>query len=623
MPRTSAPLIKPEPPPSWLDASEEIPLPDQAPSRTKEEAKNDLRKLLDSGAFNCSFTGDQSTLPGFKDGVRLKPHQVKGRLWMRQRENPPEKFGGLLCDDMGVGKTLQTIACILDRLPTKEEAAQGWSHSTLIVAPLAVLEHWATEIQTKTNGLRVIKYHDSTRGRLSLAKADVVVTTYGIVRSEHTREKPTALFSTKWLRVVLDEAHTIKNSKTETAKACFSLQARFRWCLTATPMQNAVEDFYSLFHFLRIKPVNDWTRFQSEISKPIDKGNGNAGLAMKRLQVVLKHVLLRRLKTQLDELKLPTRTVTLVSCHFSDDELAFYKALKAYSNTIVKRIMKNSDLHGGTKYINILVMLLRLRQACDHPRLVLEDYKEALEELDSEESVMPKVFLDGDKDTDDESADQENKCGTCAIRLTRKNMAGKDWPGTCINCAALQVQAENLSSPFRASTKVNQILRLLKKIACLGGNQKTVIFSQWTSFLDLLEPFLLAMNIRFTRYDGKLGTNERAAALKEIADDARVTVILVSLKAGGQGLNLTCCNHVILVDMWWNPAVEEQAFDRTHRVGQKRDVHIYKLRVEETVEDRILELQDRKRRVTNMALSQSREETDVRLNLEELLNLFK
>nr|GAT50030.1 DNA repair protein RAD5 [Mycena chlorophos] len=608
-----------------LAAEEEIPLPTHASPKTKAQADAELRDFLDGGAGGEGLRGDDSRVRGLRDDIRLKPHQVKGRLWMKEREDPAQKkFGGILADDMGVGKTLQTIACILDRRRTKDQAASGWSKATLVICPLAVVPHWETEITTKTTDLKTIVYHGSRREALApkLPNADVVITTYSTLQAEHSRGKDT-LTKVKWLRVVLDEAHTIKNRATKTAAACFDLKALFRWCLTATPMQNTVEDFFSLFHFLHIKPLNEWSRFSQLIAGPIDKGHGDAGLAMKRLQVVLKHVLLRRMKSQLECLKLPNKTVKLISCPFDAQELAFYRALKDVSNAILKRLLKNKEMDGSRKYMNILVLLLRLRQACDHPRLALKDYEEALSELEQEEGphVIPKTFLDVDSETEDEADGRRKprRCQGCSARLTRTSMAGKDWPEFCVNCAALQVQTENLSGPLRPSAKVKRIVRILKGVP---WGEKTVIFSQWTSFFDLLEPFLMGMGVKYTRYDGSMTMDERAAALHEISTDPRMTVILVSLKAGGQGLNLTACNHVILADMWWNPAVEEQAFDRTHRVGQTRDVHVYKLRVEETVEDRILELQERKRELAKTALSASWVK-GVKLSLEELVNLFK
>ncbi|KAJ7512398.1 P-loop containing nucleoside triphosphate hydrolase protein [Mycena galericulata] len=455
-----------------------------------------------------------------------------------------------------------------------------------------------------------------------LADADFVLTTYGIVCSEHSHfnpedpEKGPVLFTTDWRRVVLDEAHTIKNRKTKTAEACWDLRAKFRWCLTATPMQNKVDDFFPLIKFLRIKPLNDWERFNVQIAKPLSKGPG-AGLAMRRIQVVLKHVMLRRTKAQLAHLRLPKRSVDIVTCKFDSSEQQFYTALRANVQTLLRRILAQKKENGGTVYMNVLVLLLRLRQACDHPCLVLDSYAEDMDDISPEPG--PNMFKDFAVDEDDERP----RCDVCMSRLTSRNTAAKAWPGHCINCAAFKVQAQNLHSPMRASAKIRMILQLLKHIAkTSGGQEKTVIFSQFTSMLNIIEPFLFAIGVDFARYDGAMTPKERKEALTEIATDPRKTVILVSLKAGGVGLNLTACNHVILVDMWWNPAVEEQAYDRTHRVGQTRDVHIYKLKIDDTVEDRIMQLQEKKRQLTKTTLSGDHIK-NMKLGMPELLELFK
>ncbi|KAJ7074976.1 SNF2 family N-terminal domain-containing protein [Mycena belliarum] len=601
---------------------EEIPLPELTHERslTSSEANAALRDLFNHSTNNegAYVDEDDALVPGFRKGVRLMPHQIQGRAWMRDREDLTKKrAGGILADDMGLGKTIMMTARIVDGPLSKKDRDAGWRKATLVVCPLALVQQWAAEIEKFTLGLNVLQYHGPARrkGASLLPDADVVLTTYGIVCSEHAQINPddfdassSVLFSTKWGRIVLDEAHTIKNRATKTAVACFDLRAKFRWCLTGTPMQNKVDEFYPLMRFLRIKPLNDWERFNSQIAKPISKGPGS-NLAMKRLQVVLQHVMLRRTKEEIEKyLPLPARSVHLLPCQFDPAEREFYIALKTQVQTLLRRILTKGDT-GGQVYMNILVLLLRLRQACDHPCLVLEDY--------AGDDVADYDMSDA------EEPDGKPRCRVCMTRLTSRNSAAKAWPGHCVNCAALKVQAQNLRGPMRASAKIRVIIQLLKHIEHeSGGQEKTVIFSQFTSMLDVIEPFLAAIGVGFVRYDGSMSPKERKQALEEIATDPRKTVILVSLKAGGVGLNLTSCNHVILVDMWWNPAVEEQAFDRTHRVGQTRDVHIYKLKIDGTVEDRILELQAKKRELTKMALSGDQIKNS-KLGMNELLALFE
>ncbi|KAJ7681145.1 SNF2 family N-terminal domain-containing protein [Mycena rosella] len=598
---------------------EEIRFPEFARERslTPQEAEAALRDLFNSGTDNSGiFINETDALvPGFREGVRLLPHQISSRTWMRDREDSTKKkAGGILADDAGLGKTMQMVVRVVEGPISKTDRADGWRRATLVVCPLALVQQWDAEITKMVVGLKVLQYHGSTRLKVAplLPDADIVLTTYGIVCSEHSQmnaDEPdhsrSVLFATKWGRIVLDEAHTIKNRTTKTAEACFDLRAKFRWCLTATPMQNKVDEFYPLMKFLRIKPLNDWERFNSQIAKPISKGI-SSGLAMKRLQVVLKHIMLRRTKAQLTScLRLPARNVHVLPCKFNAAEQEFYIALKTNVQALLRRILAKSD-NGGRTYMNILVLLLRLRQACNHPCLVLGDYAD-----------------DVDDTTHDVEDEGRPRCRGCMSRLTSRNSASTGWPGHCINCAALKIQAQNLHGPMRASAKIRMIVQLLKQILQRsGGREKTIIFSQFTAMLDVIEPFLAAIGVNFVRYDGAMSPKERKEALVEIETNPRKTVILVSLKAGGVGLNLTACNHVILADMWWNPAVEEQAFDRVHRVGQTRDVHIYKLKIDGTVEDRILQLQDKKRELTKMALSGDQIK-DMKLGMNELLELFK
>jgi len=173
------------------------------------------------------------------------------------------------------------------------------------------------------------------------------------------------------------------------------------------------------------------------------------------------------------------------------------------------------------------------------------------------------------------------------------------------------------------SAKIRKILELLEDIKRHeGGVQKTIIFSQFVKMIDLVSPVLKEMGIGHVRYDGSMRPQDREKALQDIHKKSEIRVILISTKAGNSGLNLTCCNNVILVDPWWNPAVEEQAFDRAHRIGQTRDVNIYKLVVPDTVEDRILALQEKKRALAKAALEGGKLAKGSKLEMRELLALF-
>lgn len=173
----------------------------------------------------------------------------------------------------------------------------------------------------------------------------------------------------------------------------------------------------------------------------------------------------------------------------------------------------------------------------------------------------------------------------------------------------------------KSSTKIRTMLRLLDTIR-KEGEEKTIVFSQFTSFLDLVEPFLREEGHKFVRYDGSLKPEERERALDRIRSDPSVRLILISFKAGNVGLNLTCCSRVILMDLWWNPMLEAQSIDRAHRLGQQRNVHVYKLVINHSVEERILALQDKKRALAEAALEGSKLSKANKLDRKELMYLF-
>ncbi|KAH9830624.1 SNF2 family N-terminal domain-containing protein [Rhodofomes roseus] len=637
---------------------------------TATDTEKAIRDLV-SGAFGdmeVEVSIEDAVVPGLDPQFRLLAHQVAGRKWMADRETG-KKNGGILADDMGLGKTIQTIVRIVEGRAKKQDQKEGWSPATLVVCPVAVVSQWASEVARMAPGLIVVEHHgpNRTTDPAKLERAHVVVTSYTIVSSEHgvytgggtnkapkkkqslddsdsdssvgsslparkttrraaTKAKKDALFRVRWWRTVLDEAHNIKNRNTKAATACSALESKFRWCLTGTPMQNSVEELFSLFKFLRVKPLNDWPTFNSQIAQPI-KANRTAR-AMKRLHVVLSAVMLRRTKDTVVNgkpiLELPERVVEIVDCAFDAGERAFYDKV----NSLVQNRLETLEQQGGAarNYTSMLILLLRLRQACNHPSLVSEDYRKDGEAVDPKASKSQ----DGDDDADD-LADQlagmglasVKRCQLCQTELQPSNTAEN---GTCKDCIAVVANAKRRADHDLPpdSSKIRKIMDILQEIDERSeGQEKTIIFSQFTSMLNIIEPFLKAEGIRYVRYDGSMNKAQREHALDQIKEEnGRTRVILISFKAGSTGLNLTCCNNVILVDLWWNPALEDQAFDRAHRFGQKRDVRIRKLCVPDTVEQRILELQDKKRELAKAALSGDKMK-NMRLGADELAALFR
>lgn len=390
---------------------------DGAADQEDDEAEADEEdEEDDEEADNSDDDDDSGAVEGLK--VTLLPHQIDGVKWMCDKETGRRTTkgifpkGGILADDMGLGKTVQAIALLLknrnsetdehskttDSLEKDEESASSTpvSKSTLVVAPLALIKQWEGEILDKvekSHKLRVCVYHGTNRAKTarSLDDYDVVITTYGTLTSESAtaaseKSKKNGIFAVHWYRIILDEAHTIKNRNAKATQAACALDARFRWCLTGTPMQNNLDELQSLIKFLRIKPFDDLAAWRDQISRPL--ANGRGGLAIQRLQVYLKAFMKRRTKDVLkgneekdDEgsegrekkpsngFKIVKREVIRVDAEFMEGEMNFYKRLEQRTENRLEQMMDGSKVD----YAGALVLLLRLRQSCNHPDLVKSD----------------------------------------------------------------------------------------------------------------------------------------------------------------------------------------------------------------------------------------------------------
>jgi len=411
---------------------------------------------------------DDGTVEGLK--VKLLPHQVDGVSWMIEKEtgmhNKRAKLpkGGILADDMGLGKTVQSIALILSNARPekgvepenkKNKISDSTSKGTLVIAPLALIKQWEAEINTKvtkSHALKVLVHHGPSRTKSAdkLKQYDVVITTYQVLASEHAScgDGPDGLkkgcFAVNWYRTMLDEAHTIKNRNAKMTKACYDIRSHYRWCLTGTPMQNNLDELQSLIRFLRIQPYCDMSNWKDSISGPMKNGRGN--LAMRRLQIFLKAFMKRRTKEVLkkegalnfggkskdgDEkpaFQIVARNVKTVIGEFTAKERAFYDRLSDRAQSRLDEMM------GGAKqdYIGALVLLLRLRQACNHPNLTKANVKDDKDALTTGSKSSAQATLQtprkAARDDADDLADllggltvQTKRCDICQIGLTLDN----------------------------------------------------------------------------------------------------------------------------------------------------------------------------------------------------------
>jgi len=400
---------------------------------------------------------------------------------------------------MGLGKTLQAM-CVFEG-------------PTLVVAPTSVLFNWQAEVARFRPSLRVCLYHGA--GRALDPAADVTLTSYALLRLDAR-----ALAARSWHTVVLDEAQAIKSPDSQTARAAYALPASFRLALTGTPVENRLDELWSLMHFANRGLLGGRAEFADRHGRPIADGQAGAAAALRQR---VRPFVLRRLKQDVAP-ELPPRTDAVLRVELGDGERAVYDAVRAATQKEVLALLEGGQ-GKSLGMMKALEALLRLRQAACHPALV---------------------------------------------------------PGQ--------------TAP--TSSKIEVLMEALEEAVAEG--HKALVFSQWTSLLDLIEPALARAEMPFARLDGS--TRDRAEVVSRFQADDGPPVMLVSLKAGGTGLNLTAADHVFLCDPWWNPAVEAQAADRTHRIGQTRPVLVYRLIAADTVEERILALQDAKRALMDAAL---------------------
>jgi transcription termination factor 2 len=572
------------------------------PTKATDAVKELLQSLNKDDDETNMNEAEETVVSGMVAGleVRLLMHQVQGLKFLRGRESSSQATkGGLLCDDMGLGKTVQSIALILSNpyIPTDKSNKENTLHSiksTLVIAPLALTTQWAEEIRSKAPGLRVLVHHGQqrTKDHKTFQEYDVVVTTYQLVASEHQSRGP--LFEPTWWRIIVDEAHTIKNRKAKSSMAACDLSAQSRWCLTGTPIQNSVDELQSLFKFLRLSPYNDVSVWTQQISRPINAGQG--GVAIKRLHVVLSVVMLRRTKAILNGsgIQLPERRVHRLVLEFSEKERRFYDLI----HKRVRRTVKDMLAEDGSKFISALLLLLRLRQICDDI-----DLANGLIDTDDQEACLSATEA---KTNTDELADMLG-----GLDLHRE---GDPY------LKKLGLDEDEAKIEGVGSTKIRRLLDIVQK----DPHRKTIVFSQFTSMLDIIEPSMRKAGIKYVRYDGSMRPAQRDASLRQLREDPTVGVLLCSLKCGALGLNLTVANRVVLVDPWWNPMISEQAIDRVHRIGQTADVDVYEFIIKDTVEEKILQLQDKKRGLANDVIEVGRKgRLNNQLTTAELLALFE
>jgi len=614
--------------------------------------------------------------------------------------------------EMGLGKTIEMLSLVhthrsevalsasndvgtindLPRLPKNSSSIERAPCTTLVVAPMSLLAQWQSEAEkaSKPGTLKVMVYYGSEKSanlqklccEANAANApNVIITSYGVILSEFNqvaasggnRGSHGGLFSLEYFRVILDEAHYIKNRQSKTAKACYEISARHRWVLTGTPIVNRLEDLFSLVRFLRVEPWSNFSFWKTFITVPFESKDFIRALDV--VQTVLEPLVLRRtkdMKTPEGEalVPLPPRTIEIDRIELSQDERDVYDHIFMRA----KRVF-NANAEAGTlmkSYTTIFAQILRLRQSCCHPILtrnknIVADEEDAAAAADIANGLADDMDLQAliERFTADESDQDANKFGThvlkqiqaeandecpiCSEEPMNEQAVTGCWHSACKQCLLDYINHQrdkgqlprcfNCREPINArdvfevvrhdefpdpddaddlysgktptgsetprmslrrigasgSAKTQALLTHLKTIRRSDPTIKSVVFSQFTSFLDLIEPALARDHIPFFRFDGTMAQKQRAAVLTEFAAVKKGCVLLLSLRAGGVGLNLTCAQRVFMMDPWWSFAVEAQAIDRVHRMGQENEVKVVRFVVEGSIEEKMLRIQDRKK----------------------------
>lgn len=588
--------------------------------------------------------------------VTLLPFQQEGLNWLLKQEEG-EYQGGILADEMGMGKTIQTIALII---------ASGVKPN-LIVAPTVALMQWANEINDHSAGsLKVAIYHGANKDSFSvkdLEGYDCVMTTYAVLESVYRRQqsgfvrkgvegkqyKKSPLHQVQWGRVVLDEAHNIKDRASNTARAAFNLKTHKRLCLSGTPLQNRIGEMFSLIRFLGIKPFceyfckkcpcrsHDWSfvnnrtcvtcghrpmdhtnYFNHVLLKHIQKGgiSKEGKESFGNIQKLLKHIMLRRTKVErADDLGLPPRIVTIRRDFFNEEEKDLYQSIysdvnRKFNTYVAQGVVLNN-------YANIFSLITRMRQIADHPDLVLRRANQGeggyvdnaiicqLCDDEAEEPIKSKCHHTFCRVCIKDYCSGASDCPVCHINLTIdlnapaiEQEAGQTKEKTSI------VQRINMTGGWRSSTKIEALVEELYKLRSDRQTIKSIVFSQFTSMLDLVEWRLRRAGFQTVKLQGNMSPTQRQNSIKYFMENPQVEVFLVSLKAGGVALNLCEASQVFILDPWWNPSVEWQSGDRVHRIGQHRPVKITRFAIEDSIESRIIELQEKKASMIHATLGQ-------------------
>lgn len=470
--------------------------------------------------------------------AQLRPYQLRGYSWMYR--NSRIGFGSIIADDMGLGKTLQVIALLLK---FKEEKAINEKHKALVIVPTGLLTNWQSEIEKFAPSLSSHIHHGTGRD-LKEFKADVMLTTYGVVRSDADLLK-----KHKWQVMVIDEAQNIKNHDTAQSKAVKSIGSQIRIAMSGTPVENRLSEFWSIMDFSNKGYLGTVKSFKEDYAQPIQVFNDEK--VVQRFRKVTAPFMMRRMKNDKSIITdLPDKIEQNQFSVLTKSQAILYEKTMQLAMDEIEGISSSDHESLFKRQGLVLQMILALKQICNHPTQFLKNGK------------------------------------------------------------------------FDASLsgKTELLFELLESIVDSG--EKVLIFTQFSEMGKLLERFI---EERFGEkpmfYHGGCNVTQRQQMVDRFQNNRADKIFLLSLKAAGTGLNLTAASHVIHYDLWWNPAVENQATDRAYRIGQKKNVMVHRIITKNTFEERIDEMIQKKKHLADMTVATG-ENWIGKLSNKELREIF-
>jgi SNF2 family DNA or RNA helicase len=477
----------------------------------------------------------------------LRPYQMRGYSWMYK--NLEIGFGCILADDMGLGKTLQVITFLLKM---KQEGRFA-EKKAIVVMPAGLLCNWQVEIKKFAPELTFFAYHGGRRD-LQKFSADVLLTTYATFRKDFAE-----LDKHEWQTIIIDEAQNIKNADSEQSKLLRKMKAPMKIAMSGTPVENRLMEFWTIMDFANHGFFPSASEFREKFETPIQK-NGNQVVA-ETFRKITAPFMLRRLKTDKSIISdLPDKIIQDEYAELTRSQAALYKRTLDHFLAQLEEEQqlsdKANDAHALFKRKGIILqMILALKQICNHPATFLKGAAAASQEKVAEPAEATPI----------ESA-----------------------PVT--------------SAPALSSGKMQMLLDLLKSIQEQG--EKTLIFTQFAEMGHLLKSTIEEeLGLRTHFYHGGCTQTQRSEMIQDFQENPDCKVLILSLKAGGTGLNLVAASQVIHYDLWWNPAIEAQATDRAFRIGQKRNVQVHRFITKGTFEEKINSLLETKKAIANLTVN--------------------